>query len=82
VYKFFSARKAPKHTDPLHNLRHATETEAGLFVPMYCKDKVYCGIEEFSFEELRALKWKAKRRREQDRAIAGFLIVFYLVVLS
>ncbi|XP_056006228.1 mitotic checkpoint serine/threonine-protein kinase BUB1-like isoform X2 [Ostrea edulis] len=66
-----SARKAPKHTDPLHNLRHATETEAGMFVPMYCKDKVYCGIEEFSFEELRALKWKAKKRREQDRAIAA-----------
>ena len=74
----FSARKAPKHADPLHNLRHVTETEAGVFVPMYCKDKVYCGIEEFSFEELRALRWKAKkraledrRRKEEERVIAG-----------
>ncbi|XP_061184986.1 mitotic checkpoint serine/threonine-protein kinase BUB1-like [Saccostrea echinata] len=62
-----SARKAPKHTDPLHDLRHATETEAGVFVPMYCKDKVYCGIEEFSFEEIRALRWKAKKRALEDR---------------
>ena len=74
----FSARKAPKHADPLHNLRHVTETEAGVFVPMYCKDKVYCGIEEVSFEELRALRWKAKkralenrRRKEEERVIAG-----------
>lgn len=55
-----------------------TETEAGVFVPMYCKDKVYCGIEEFSFEELRALRWKAKkralenrRRKEEERVIAA-----------
>lgn len=62
-----SARKAPKHTDPLQNLRHVTETEGGVFVPMYCKDKVYCGIEEFSFEELRALRWKAKKRAAENR---------------
>jgi len=33
--------------------------------PMYCKDKVYCGGTEFSFEELRAETW---RRRQAARA--------------
>lgn len=34
---------------------------------MYCKDKVYCGIEEFSFEELRVLRWKVKKRVAENR---------------
>jgi len=47
--------------------------------PMYCKNLVYQGATEFSFEELRAVKWRAsekcrreteelaeKRRREND----------------
>lgn len=32
---------------------------------MYCKDKIYAGCEEYSFEELRALRW---RRKEQEKA--------------
>jgi len=35
--------------------------------PMYCKDKVYQGTTEFSFEEFRAIKWK-ERQRKQDEA--------------
>ena len=36
--------------------------------PMYCKNLVYQGATEFSFEELRAVKWRAseKRRRETE----------------
>ena len=30
--------------------------------PMYCKNKVYQGATEFSFEEMRAMKWKAKEK--------------------
>jgi len=30
--------------------------------PMYCKNKVYQGATEFSFEELRAVSWKAKEK--------------------
>eukprot|EP00090_Calanus_glacialis_P045458 TRINITY_DN8444_c0_g1_i3.p1 TRINITY_DN8444_c0_g1~~TRINITY_DN8444_c0_g1_i3.p1 ORF type:complete len:1504 (-),score=632.87 TRINITY_DN8444_c0_g1_i3:217-4728(-) len=30
--------------------------------PMYCKDKVYQGTTEFSFEEFRAIRWKEKQR--------------------
>nr|KAG5697854.1 hypothetical protein BaRGS_017111 [Batillaria attramentaria] len=37
---------------------------------MYCKDKVYCGTEEFSFEEIRALKYTEKRRRRQMEALS------------
>jgi len=38
--------------------------------PMYCKDKVYQGTTEFSFEEFRALKWKEKQRqRDEEESI-------------
>ncbi|OWF50892.1 mitotic checkpoint serine/threonine-protein kinase BUB1-like [Mizuhopecten yessoensis] len=33
---------------------------------MYCKEKLLMGIEELSFEELRAKHWWAKRKREQE----------------
>ena len=39
---------------------------------MYCKDKIYCGAEEYSFEELRAIRWvKRKEREEEERAVQG-----------
>ena len=34
--------------------------------PMYCKDKVYQGTTEFSFEELRALRWKERAKRAEE----------------
>jgi len=38
--------------------------------PMYCKDKVYQGTTEFSFEEFRAIRWKEKQRvREEAESI-------------
>ena len=45
--------------------------------PMYCKDKIYCGAEEYSFEELRALRWQKKRERrqreeEEQKALEGW----------
>ncbi|XP_071550676.1 mitotic checkpoint serine/threonine-protein kinase BUB1-like [Panulirus ornatus] len=33
----------------------------------YCKHKVYCGTEEFSFEELRAAQYFRKEKEEQQR---------------
>jgi len=33
---------------------------------MYCKDKVYQGTTEFSFEELRGLRWKEKYKQQQE----------------
>ncbi|TRY72519.1 hypothetical protein TCAL_10504, partial [Tigriopus californicus] len=38
--------------------------------PMYCKHLVYQGGTEFSFEELRALKWRKRRQELQDEAVA------------
>jgi len=34
--------------------------------PMYCKEKVYQGTTEFSFEELRAIRWKEKQRVKEE----------------
>jgi hypothetical protein len=59
-----SARKAekPGHMlDPIRNNPASTEER-----PMYCKEKVYCGTEEFSFEELRALKYTEKKRKKEQ----------------
>ena len=33
---------------------------------MYCKDKVYQGTTEFSFEELRGLRWQEKFKQQQE----------------
>ena len=46
--------------------------------PMYCKDKIYCGAEEYSFEELRAVRWfkqeeKKKQEQEDAKAIEGMV---------
>ncbi|XP_063445056.1 mitotic checkpoint serine/threonine-protein kinase BUB1-like [Mytilus trossulus] len=60
-----SARKPLKHTDNLHNLRH--ETNDPTQRSMYCKDKVYCGAEEYSLEEIRAAKWFSKKKKEEDK---------------
>jgi len=34
--------------------------------PMYCKEKVYCGVEEFSLEEIRACKWTRRHQILQE----------------
>ena len=44
--------------------------------PMYCKDKIYTGAEEFSFEEIHAFRWtkmqeKLKREEEERKALEG-----------
>ena len=44
-----SAKKAEKPGHMLDPIRKAGATDEH---PMYCKDKVYCGTQEFSFEEL------------------------------
>ncbi|KAK7484682.1 hypothetical protein BaRGS_00024090 [Batillaria attramentaria] len=58
-----SARKAERPGHMLDTIKNQQATSSER--PMYCKDKVYCGTEEFSFEEIRALKYTEKRRRRQ-----------------
>ena len=44
--------------------------------PMYCKDKIYAGCEEYSFEELRALRWRRKEQEKAKLAIEGKHYIF------
>jgi len=47
---------------------------------MYCKDKIYCGIEEYSFEELRAVRWLRRqeqlKQEKEAEAVQGLLNTF------
>ncbi|BFZ17353.1 hypothetical protein BsWGS_20394 [Bradybaena similaris] len=60
-----SSRKASQ-TDVLSNLRRPPAGPNALTeIPMYQKDKIYNGLSEFSFEELRAIKyWRIKKEKE------------------
>ena len=78
-----SARKPEKPTSYLQQIKEPAKDENQK--PMYCKDKIYCGAEEYSFEELRALRWfkkqEQKRREEEEaRAIAGFNRYFTIFI--
>ena len=53
--------------------KHDLHCPIALFEPpdptkkvMYCKDKVYQGTTEFSFEELRALRFREKMRQQEE----------------
>lgn len=64
-----SARKPEKEEDPLRRVQnHHQDTQEKKEVVMYCKDKVYAGVEEFSFEEIRAevYRKKAKKKAEEE----------------
>ncbi|XP_075019715.1 mitotic checkpoint serine/threonine-protein kinase BUB1 beta isoform X2 [Calonectris borealis] len=69
-----SARKPEKEEDPLQRVQnHQQDTQEKKEVVMYRKDKVYAGVEEFSFEEIRAeiYRKKTKKKREEEmQAIA------------
>lgn len=54
-----SARKPGKQNDPLLHVRQAIPNNSEGH-PMYCKEKIYAGTGEYSFEELRAAKWRKK----------------------
>uniref|UniRef100_A0A8C6X2G4 BUB1 mitotic checkpoint serine/threonine kinase B n=1 Tax=Naja naja TaxID=35670 RepID=A0A8C6X2G4_NAJNA len=60
-----SARKPGKEEDPLHRVQiHHQDGQEKKEQPMYCKEKVYAGVEEFSFEEIRDEIYRKKRREE------------------
>ncbi|XP_074853069.1 mitotic checkpoint serine/threonine-protein kinase BUB1 beta [Carettochelys insculpta] len=69
-----SARKPGKEEDPLQRVQnHQQDTQEKKEMAMYCKERVYAGVEEFSLEEIRAeiYRKKAKKRREEEfQAIA------------
>ncbi|XP_069064702.1 mitotic checkpoint serine/threonine-protein kinase BUB1 beta [Pleurodeles waltl] len=64
-----SARKATKEEDPLQRVQSCSQNKEEQ--AMYCKSKVNAGLEEFSFEEIRAdnyLKKIQKKREEKMQA--------------
>ncbi|XP_010126512.1 PREDICTED: mitotic checkpoint serine/threonine-protein kinase BUB1 beta [Chlamydotis macqueenii] len=74
ISRVLSARKPEKEDDPLQRVQnHQQDTQDKKEVAMYCKDKVYAGVEEFSLEEIRAeiYRKKAKKKTEEEmQAIA------------
>ncbi|XP_070787436.1 mitotic checkpoint serine/threonine-protein kinase BUB1 beta [Pituophis catenifer annectens] len=65
-----SARKPGKEEDPLHRVQsHHQDGQEKKEQPMYCKERVYAGVEEFSFEEIRDEIYR-KKRREELQALA------------
>ena len=61
-----SARKLDKEDPTLHCPIALFEPPDPTKRSMYCKDKVYQGATEFSFEELRAVKWRKKERADLE----------------
>ncbi|XP_029454371.1 mitotic checkpoint serine/threonine-protein kinase BUB1 beta [Rhinatrema bivittatum] len=61
-----SARKPGKEEDPLQRVQSQPEEKEQR--AMYCKDQVCAGVEEFSFEEIRAEIYIKKiwKKREED----------------
>ncbi|KFO11544.1 Mitotic checkpoint serine/threonine-protein kinase BUB1 beta, partial [Balearica regulorum gibbericeps] len=74
INRVLSARKPEKEEDPLQRVQnHQQDAQEKKEVVMYCKDKVYAGVEEFSLEEIRAeiYRKKAKKKTEEEmQAIA------------
>ncbi|XP_072284388.1 mitotic checkpoint serine/threonine-protein kinase BUB1 beta isoform X2 [Pyxicephalus adspersus] len=66
VTSVLSARKPSKEEDPLQRLQNSSQAKEEKV--MYCKNKVYAGMEEFSIEEIRAEIYMAKvrKKREED----------------
>ena len=62
-----SARKSVRDEDVMHCPVALFEPPDPTKRPMYCKEKVYQGATEFSFEELRAVKWRAREKERQER---------------
>ncbi|GAB1601123.1 hypothetical protein Ahia01_000390500 [Argonauta hians] len=66
--KALSVQKSSK--DPVTPLDVITSAPKEVkHIPMYCKMKVYAGVAEFSFEELRALDMKRKHDEQMHQAL-------------
>ncbi|KAI8479919.1 protein kinase [Branchiostoma belcheri] len=64
-----SARKPEKSTNPLRNMYMPPFEDDPNKIPQYCKKFVYTGLEEFQFEELRAvrhLEMQRKKKMEEE----------------
>lgn len=69
INRVLSARKPEKEEDPLQRVQnHQQGAQEKQEVAMYCKDKVYAGVEEFSLEEIRAEIYRKKAKKKMEGA--------------
>ncbi|NWV35394.1 BUB1B kinase, partial [Grantiella picta] len=62
-----STRKHKEQEDPLQRVQdQQQDNQEKTEVVMYCKEKVYAGVDEFSFEEIRAEVYRKKARKKEE----------------
>lgn len=67
INRVLSSRKPAEREDPLQRVQHQQQdAEAKKEMVMYCKEKVYAGVDEFSFEEIRAEIYRQKARKKEE----------------
>uniref|UniRef100_A0A8C5ITD5 Mitotic checkpoint serine/threonine-protein kinase BUB1 beta n=1 Tax=Junco hyemalis TaxID=40217 RepID=A0A8C5ITD5_JUNHY len=70
INSVLSTRKPEERQDPLQRVQHQQQdAEAKKEMVMYCKEKVYAGVDEFSFEEIRAEIYRKKARKKNEEEI-------------
>ncbi|KAM4662620.1 mitotic checkpoint serine/threonine-protein kinase BUB1 beta [Discoglossus pictus] len=67
ITSVLSARKPGKEEDPLQRIQNVTQGKEERV--MYCKNKVYAGVDEFSLEEIRAEMYMAKLRKKREEEL-------------
>ncbi|XP_056400973.1 mitotic checkpoint serine/threonine-protein kinase BUB1 beta [Hyla sarda] len=70
ISNVLSSRKPGKEEDPLQRLQSSSQGKEEMV--MYCKNKVYAGVEEFSIEEIRAEIYMAKIRKKREEELKAF----------
>lgn len=66
INSVLSARKPQKEEDPLWRVQNQRLDSQEKEMVMYCKDKVYAGVEEFSLEEIRAEVYRKKAKKKAE----------------
>lgn len=67
INRVLSTRKPEEQEDPLQRVQHhQQDAQEKKEMVMYCKEKVYAGVDEFSFEEIRAEIYRKKARKKDE----------------
>ncbi|XP_048163839.1 mitotic checkpoint serine/threonine-protein kinase BUB1 beta isoform X3 [Corvus hawaiiensis] len=70
INRVLSTRKPEEQEDPLQRVQHhQQDAQEKKEMVMYCKEKVYAGVDEFSFEEIRAEIYRKKARKKDEDEI-------------
>ncbi|XP_066043186.1 mitotic checkpoint serine/threonine-protein kinase BUB1 beta [Chamaea fasciata] len=70
INRVLSSRKPEQRQDPLQRVQHQQQdAQSKEEMVMYCKEKVYAGVDEFSFEEIRAEIYRKKARKKCEDEI-------------